>query len=100
MRIGDGLQQTYSSFWPAEEFLLTKAQSENGTDWYYIRTVFRPSLYVDVCSKGADGYDRPTLQEKSDADSQKFCFKRKAIVFQHPGNFFVVLPGKHFCRSH
>ncbi len=76
MRIGDGLQQTYSSFWPAEEFLLTKAQSENGTDWYYIRTVFRPSLYVDVCSKGADGYDRPTLQEKSDADSQKFCFKK------------------------
>ena len=69
-------QQTYSSFWPAEEFLLTKAQSENGTDWYYIRTVFRPSLYVDVCSKGADGYDRPTLQEKSDADSQKFCFKK------------------------
>ena len=76
MRIGDGLQQTYSSFWPAEEFLLTKAQSENGTDWYYIRTVFRPFLYVDVCSKGADGYDRPTLQEKSDADSQKFCFKK------------------------
>ena len=76
MRIGDDLQQTYSSFWPAEEFLLTKAQSENGTDWYYIRTVFRPSLYVDVCSKGADGYDRPTLQEKSDADSQKFCFKK------------------------
>ena len=76
MRIGDGLQQTYSSFWPAEEFLLTKAQSENGTDWYYIRTVFRPSLYVDICSKGADGYDRPTLQEKSDADSQKFCFKK------------------------
>ena len=76
MRIGDGLQQTYSSFWPAEEFLLTKAQSENGTDWYYIRTVFRPSLYVDICSKGTDGYDRPTLQEKSDADSQKFCFKK------------------------
>ena len=76
MRIGDGLQQTYSSFWPAEEFLLTKAQSENSTDWYYIRTVFRPSLYVDICSKGTDGYDRPTLQEKSDADSQKFCFKK------------------------
>ena len=76
MRIGDGLQQTYSSFWPAEEFLLTKAQSENGTDWYYIRTVFRPSLYVDICSKGTDGYDRPTLQEKSGADSQKFCFKK------------------------
>ena len=48
----------------------------NGTDWYYIRTVFRPSLYVDICSKGTDGYDRPTLQEKSDADSQKFCFKK------------------------
>ena len=74
--VGSTFKQTYSSFWPAEEFLLTKAQSENGTDWYYIRTVFRPSLYVDICSKGTDGYDRPTLQEKSDADSQKFCFKK------------------------
>ena len=31
---------------------------------------------MDICSKGTDGYDRPTLQEKSDADSQKFCFKK------------------------
>ena len=76
MRIGDGLQQTYSSFWPAEEFLLTKAENTNGTDWYYLRTVYNPSLYLDICSKGSDGYDRPTLQEKSDADSQKFCFKK------------------------
>lgn len=76
MKIGDGLQQTYSSFLPAEEFLLTKAQTENGTDWYYLRTVFNPSLYIDVCSKDADGYDRPTLQAKSGADSQKFCFKK------------------------
>ena len=75
MRIGDGLQQTYSSFWPAEEFLLTKAENTNGTDWYYLRTVYNPSLYLDICSKGSDGYDRPTLQEKSGADSQKFCFK-------------------------
>ncbi len=75
MRIGDGLQQTYSSFWPAEEFLLTKAENTNGTDWYYLRTVYNPSLYLDICSKGTDGYDRPTLQAKSGAGSQKFCFK-------------------------
>ena len=30
MRIGDGLQQTYSSFSQAEEFLLTKAENTNG----------------------------------------------------------------------
>ena len=76
MRVGDGLQQTYSSFSQAEEFLLTKAENTNGTDWYFIRSVSDPEKYLDVCSKGSDGYDRPTLQEKSDADSQKFCFKK------------------------
>ena len=75
MRIGDGLQQTYSSFSQAEEFLLTKAENTNGTDWYFIRSVSDPEKYLDVCSKGSDGYDRPTLQAKSGADSQKFCFK-------------------------
>ena len=75
MRIGDGLQQTYSSFSQAEEFLLTKAENTNGTDWYFIRSVSDPEKYLDVCSKGTDGYDRPTLQAKSGADSQKFCFK-------------------------
>ncbi len=75
MRIGDGLQQTYSSFSQAEEFLLTKAENTNGTDWYFIRSVSDPEKYLDVCSKGADGYDCPTLQAKSGADSQKFCFK-------------------------
>ena len=75
MRVGDGLQQTYSSFSQAEEFLLTKAENTNGTDWYFIRSVSDPEKYLDVCSKGTDGYDRPTLQEKSGADSQKFCFK-------------------------
>ena len=50
-------------------------QTENGTDWYYIRSVGNPENYVDVCSKGADGYDCPTLQANSGADSQKFCFK-------------------------
>ena len=75
MRVGDGLQQTYSSFSQAEEFLLTKAENTNGTDWYFIRSVSDPEKYLDVCSKGADGYDCPTLQAKSGADSQKFCFK-------------------------
>ena len=75
MRVGDGLQQTYSSFSQAEEFLLTKAENTNGTDWYFIRSVSDPEKYLDVCSKGSDGYDRPTLQAKSGADSQKFCFK-------------------------
>ena len=75
MRVGDGLQQTYSSFSQAEEFLLTKAENTNGTDWYFIRSVSDPEKYLDVCSKGTDGYDRPTLQAKSGADSQKFCFK-------------------------
>ena len=75
MRVGDGLQQTYSSFSQAEEFLLTKAENTNGTDWYFIRSVSDPEKYLDVCSKGNDGYDRPTLQAKSGADSQKFCFK-------------------------
>ena len=75
MRVGDGLQQTYSSFSQAEEFLLTKAENTNGTDWYFIRSVSDPEKYLDVCSKGADGYDWPTLQTKSGADSQKFCFK-------------------------
>ncbi|MFR8811887.1 MAG: DNRLRE domain-containing protein [Lachnospiraceae bacterium] len=75
MRVGDGLLQTYSSFSQAEEFLLTKAENTNGTDWYFIRSVSDPEKYLDVCSKGTDGYDRPTLQEKSGADSQKFCFK-------------------------
>ena len=74
MRVGDGLQQTYSSFSQAEEFLLTKAENTNGTDWYFIRSVSDPEKYLDVCSKGTDGYDRPTLQAKSGADSQKFCF--------------------------
>ena len=75
MRVGDGLLQTYSSFSQAEEFLLTKAENTNGTDWYFIRSVSDPEKYLDVCSKGADGYDCPTLQAKSGADSQKFCFK-------------------------
>ena len=75
MRVGDGLQQTYSSFSQAEEFLLTKAENTNGTDWYFIRSVSDLEKYLDVCSKGTDGYDRPTLQAKSGADSQKFCFK-------------------------
>ena len=75
MRVGDGLQQTYSSFSQAEEYLLTKAENTNGTDWYFIRSVSDPEKYLDVCSKGTDGYDRPTLQAKSGADSQKFCFK-------------------------
>ena len=75
MRVGDGLQQTYSSFSQAEEFLLTKAENTNGTDWYFIRSVSDPEKYLDVCSKGTDGYDRSTLQAKSGADSQKFCFK-------------------------
>ena len=75
MRVGDGLQQTYSSFSQAEEFLLTKAENTNGTDRYFIRSVSDPEKYLDVCSKGTDGYDRPTLQAKSGADSQKFCFK-------------------------
>ena len=73
--VGSTFKQTYSSQKQEEEFLLTKAQTENGTDWYYIRSVGNPENYVDVCSKGADGYDCPTLQAKSGADSQKFCFK-------------------------
>ena len=72
---GSTFKQSYSSQKQEEEFLLTKAQTENGTDWYYIRSVGNPESYVDVCSKGADGYDCPTLQAKSGADSQKFCFK-------------------------
>ncbi len=74
MRIGDGLQQTYSSFSQAEEFLLTKAENTNGTDWYFIRSVSDPEKYLDVCSKGADGYDCPTLQAKSGADSAEALF--------------------------
>ena len=58
--------QTYSSFSQAEEFLLTKAENTNGTDWYFIRSVSDPEKYLDVCSKGADGYDCPTLQAKSE----------------------------------
>lgn len=73
--VGSTFKQTYSSQKQEEEFLLTKAQTENGTDWYYIRSVGNPENYVDVCSKGADGYDCPTLQANSGADSQKFCFK-------------------------
>ena len=73
--VGSTFKQAYSSQKQEEEFLLTKAQTENGTDWYYIRSVGNPENYVDVCSKGADGYDCPTLQAKSGADSQKFCFK-------------------------
>ena len=73
--VGSTFKQAYSSQKQEEEFLLTKVQTENGTDWYYIRSVGNPENYVDVCSKGADGYDCPTLQAKSGADSQKFCFK-------------------------
>ena len=51
MRVGDGLLQTYSSFSQAEEFLLTKAENTNGTDWYFIRSVSDPEKYLDVCSK-------------------------------------------------
>lgn len=72
---GSTLQQAYSSQKPEEEFLLTKAETANGSDWYFIRSVSDPEKYLDVCSKGTDGYDRPTLQAKSGADSQKFCFK-------------------------
>ena len=73
--VGSTFKQAYSSQKQEEEFLLTKVQTENGTDWYYIRSVGNPENYVDVCSKGADGYDCPTLQANSGADSQKFCFK-------------------------
>ena len=73
--VGSTFKQAYSSQKQEEEFLLTKVQTENGTDWYYIRSVGNPENYVDECSQGADSYDCQSLKTKSGSDSQKFCFK-------------------------